>query len=207
MEESNILIFIAVCIAATMSPGPAVVLAIRNGAIFGLKRASIGVLGNLAAMMTYAALASSGTAIIFSLFPSLLNVFQISGGIYLIYLGYRMLLSNEKWEWEAEGGISNAKIFSQALFTGLSNPKAIVFYASLFPQFITQGEGYILNSLLLSSIFACCSVFALLTYACVASLISKKADNQRVLNITNKLSGVVFIGFGTALLYRGTTRL
>ena len=77
MNTDHLLVFLSISVVATLSPGPAVILAIRNGALFGVRRAAVGTFGNFAALMTYALLASSGTAVIFSLFPKLLFVFQV----------------------------------------------------------------------------------------------------------------------------------
>ena len=87
--ESNIVAFVAVALVATFSPGPAVLLAISNGANFGLKLAMVGILGNLVAMIFYATLASLGLGVLLENGGKLLlSVIQVSGGIYLSYLGY-----------------------------------------------------------------------------------------------------------------------
>ncbi len=206
MNTDHLLVFLSISVVATLSPGPAVILAIRNGALFGVRRAAVGIFGNFAALMTYALLASSGTAVIFSLFPKLLFVFQVAGGLYLIYMGYRMLTSKKEWKAFDGGNVTNRQLFVQAMFTGYSNPKVIVFYASLFPQFINVQEGYAANAFALSMIFGACSVGALLMYASIARALVSRPRGFGVLGWVNKVSGGVFCAFGTALAYGASSR-
>ena len=206
MNTDHLLAFLSISLVATLSPGPAVILAIRNGALFGVRRAAVGIFGNLAALMTYALLASSGTAVIFSLFPKLLFVFQVVGGMYLIYMGYKMLTSKKEWRAFEGGNVTNGRLFVQAMFTGFSNPKVIVFYASLFPQFINVGEGYAANAVALALIFGACSAGALLMYASMSRALVSRPRGFGVLRLVNKISGGVFCAFGTALAYGASSR-
>ncbi|MEZ8904787.1 hypothetical protein [Vibrio sp. 10N.247.310.34] len=59
------LLFFTICVAATFSPGPAVLLTVKNSAVYGVERAVSGILGNIAAMITMAGLSATGLVFFF----------------------------------------------------------------------------------------------------------------------------------------------
>lgn len=71
------LLFFTICVAATFSPGPALLLTVKNSAVYGVERAVSGILGNIAAMITMAGLSATGLGVLLlaseSLFLALLT--------------------------------------------------------------------------------------------------------------------------------------
>lgn len=83
------LLFLLICIVATFSPGPAVLLAVKNSAVHGLSKAMWGIGGNVAAMITMACLSAAGLGVVISASESLYHSVKILGGLYLIYIGIK----------------------------------------------------------------------------------------------------------------------
>lgn len=201
----NYLIFLSICIVATASLGPAVFLAIKNGAKYGFKKALIGVAGNVFAMLTLASVSAAGLGAIILASTSLYTAIKIIGGLYLIYLGIKAWNSSSVSHSETTENFSifaprKSKLFSESYFVGISNPKAIAFYTALFPQFINLGEPVFSQFALLAGTFALCSFLFLMLYVLLASKLRSHLEKEKTLNWFNRITGGVFIGFGVALV-------
>ena len=198
------LLYLAVCFAASASPGPAVLLAIKNGARYGLKNALAGCLGNICAMLTMACLATTGLSAILLASATLFILVKLIGGLYLIYLGSKLWRQsanskNEKTSTQqASPGFS--ALFREAYLVGISNPKAIVFYTALFPQFIDLQRAALPQFLVLAVSFAIVSFACLTSYAAAANRISEHLNKPHIARWFHRITGGVFIGFGIALL-------
>ncbi len=196
------LLFLFICIVATLSPGPAVFLVVKNTSIYGVKKAVAGIFGNVSSMMTMAALSSAGlTAVIISS-EYLYFALKIAGGSYLIYLGIKYWISGRKSAAisnEVARAKSSTKLYLEAYLVGVTNPKAIVFYTALFPQFINVGQPVIPQFLELSLTFAFLSFVALMFYSLITAKLSSVFNRNGASKIINKIAGTVFVGFGISL--------
>ncbi len=130
------LLFFTICVVATFSLGPAVLLAIKNSASYGVGRSITGILGNVAAMMTMASLSALGLGAVLAASESLFVVVKIVGSVYLVYLGIKTWLSTLPDTDNLDSSCKekcNKHLFIEAYLVGITNPKALVFYSALFP--------------------------------------------------------------------------
>ncbi|WP_409525213.1 LysE family translocator [Nitrincola sp. MINF-07-Sa-05] len=199
------IIFLGICLATTFSPGPAVVLAIKNSTSYGVPKALVAIMGNLSAMMTLATLSAIGLGAVILASETLFMTIKIIGGLYLIYLGVKA------WNSRAQMGSgdkaaphaltkSNAKLWLEAYTVGVSNPKAVAFYTALFPQFINLDQAVLPQFILLALTFALCSFSALCFYALAAQGVRKHLMKENVLRTFHRVTGGVFVGFGISLI-------
>ena len=94
---------------------------------------------------------------------------------------------------------SNARCYIEGLSLTLSNPKLILFFMSLFPQFIDSQGSYISQFITLPLTF-CCLVIAIHSgYAFLASFAKHKLLEPKGWKVLNKISGSVFMCFGVGL--------
>ena len=199
------LIFLGVCIIATASPGPAVFLAIKNGAKYGYGNAIAGVIGNVSAMLTLASISAAGLGALILASSTLYTSIKIIGGLYLVYLGLRALISspgspNQCLESCSSLVPKRATLFRESYLVGISNPKAIAFYTALFPQFIDLTEPVLPQFALLASVFAACSFTFLMLYVLLASQLKRHLEKDKVSSWVNRVTGGVFVGFGVAMV-------
>lgn len=194
------LVFVAICIAATASPGPAVFLAIKNGAQQGLKPALVGILGNISAIFTLAVASTAGLGAIIMASATLFSMVKILGGLYLIYLGIKAwrakptdmghdlpTFSQSETKW---------KLYKQAYLVGISNPKTIAFYTALFPQFIDTQAAIVPQFALLTGTFMLLSFGFLAVYAALASQLRGQLAKENVRQWFNRVTGGLFVGIG-----------
>ncbi|CAK2060580.1 homoserine/homoserine lactone efflux protein [Vibrio crassostreae] len=202
------LLFFTICVAATFSPGPAVLLTVKNSAVYGVERAVSGILGNIAAMITMAGLSATGLGVLLLASESLFLFIKMVGGIYLLLLGIKTWRSNKRTlkNYEPQASANNRKmLFREAYLVGVTNPKAIVFYSALFPQFIEVEHSIIPQFILLTLTFTSSSFLALLTYALVTKKLKFWLIKEKVRATFNKVTGGIFIGFGLSLIISNKT--
>lgn len=90
-------------------------------------------------------------------FPVALQLIRYLGAAYLIYLGYQAIRDRNLVALNTYSGgvIPMAKIIMQGAIVGITNPKTIVFFAAVLPQFVVTEFGYIWLQLLLLGLVFC----------------------------------------------------
>ena len=129
-----------------------------------------------------------------------MNVLSIFGAILLIYVG----LSGFKNIKISSVGIyehKNLALFKESFFTGISNPKDIIFFVTLLPQFINQSISYLVSATSLTVGWIIVDFSIMMGYAIIANIIAKKL-NQSAINKMRKASGFLIIIIGATLLTR-----
>lgn len=197
-------VFLSLCIATAASPGPAVMLAVKNGAQYGIKRTLVAILGNITAVSCLALISIMGVGAILAASVTLFTIVKIIGGCYLIYLGYKAFTSQRKLNINIDNKnskpISLFSLYREAFLVSMTNPKAIAFFMGLFPQFINPHEALVPQFIPLVLTFVLCSFVFLSLYATLASSLRSFLQKEHILGWFNKITGGIFIGFGTALL-------
>lgn len=140
------LLFLLMEIALSLSPGPAVFYVVSNG-IRGFARALPATLGILSANAVYFVLSATSLGALIAASTRFFTVAKWVGAAYLIYLGIASLRAAASTHSVAldrsaatDGGRADRsdrrRIFTGALTLQLSNPKALLFFLALLPQFI-----------------------------------------------------------------------
>lgn len=199
-------LFLMLAISVTAIPGPAVILTIRNSLKYGYRSTVANILGNFAAMVILAMVSAAGLGAVLLTSSLLFSTMKMIGCLYLVSLGVMA--------WKAPvvtgigqgvaGGIDRRQflsLFREGFGVGISNPKAIAFFAALFPQFIDPGRAYIPQFATLIFTIEGVSFIVLSSYALLASFMSPVLSNSKPMQYFNKLTGVVFVGFGVGLVY------
>ena len=137
MHPTIVLISVfAIFIPALMLPGPDFVAVVRSSMTRGTVAGLLTTIGVSAGLGIYATLGLLGLSAILVKFHWLALAIRIAGGAYLIYLGIRLLRSKPaSMEVPAAATTRNALLFG--LFVTLTNPKAIVLFASVFATSVT----------------------------------------------------------------------
>lgn len=124
-------LFLAVAVAAVLTPGPAMLAILGQAVARGARATMPVVLGNVAGAMVLMAASIAGLAALLAAMPGALLAVRIAGAVVLGWLGWKA--------WRA-GGEPTASVveggFGRGLLIALSNPKALLFYAAVLPQFV-----------------------------------------------------------------------
>jgi len=203
------LVFLGVVLVATISPGPAVFLALKNGARHNYLKALFGVLGNITALLLFASLSALGLGAILLASPKLFLVIKLVGSVYLCYLGVKLWWAratphtSSTDEPSTPSVTSNLTVYQEGLLVGVTNPKTIIFFGALFPQFISIEQGFILQFSILALTIAFFSFLFLALYTALSSSVREFLNRPSVMKVFNKVIGTVFIFYGVGLLFYG----
>ncbi|KHD99254.1 lysine transporter LysE [Pantoea stewartii] len=204
MQQISVYILIASLTIAT--PGPGVILTLTNTLNYSLRSALAGIAGVTVGMGTVSAAAASSLGLIITSTPSALLSLKIAGALYLAYLGTKLFRS-------APGNLTHAdtssakrpppssgRRFCQGLVVTLLNPKAILFFMVLFPQFIDSEENFIPQVILMSVIFCTLVILIHSAYGLSAHAIKNKIASGHLFGMLNKAGGLVFMLFSAGLI-------
>ena len=196
----NYLIYVGVAIATILLPGPAVMLTLNNSLQRGLLKSLAGILGIALAILLVAIISATSLGIVLASSAMAFNIIKISGAVYLIYLGIKMLRSKVTNNTLVRGQeYSYLKCFMEGFLVSVSNPKAVIFFMSIFPQFIDLTQEYTPQFILLAITFSFLVIVIHTIYATFASLAKSKLSSRKGSSILNKISGGVFVSFGIGL--------
>src|SRR5699024_1443591 len=108
-----------------------------NSIRVGWRRSLWGIIGQQLALLIHVAIVAAGVGLLVSRSPVLFEVIRYAGAGYLVYLGVRMLLARPQPE-QLQDAAPAGRLYMvrQGLLVNLLNPKAIVFFLALTPQFI-----------------------------------------------------------------------
>ncbi len=196
----NYLLYVGVAAATILLPGPAVMLTINNSIQRGLLMALAGILGIALAILVVAAISATSLGIILASSVMAFTLVKLIGAAYLIYLGVKMWRTKRTIATEVirkEGSL--LKCFAEGFLVSISNPKAVIFFISIFPQFIDLSQEYKPQFILLAVTFSALVIVIHTTYALFSSFAKAKLTSGNIGSILNKVSGGVFVGFGINL--------
>ncbi|MES2259622.1 MAG: LysE family translocator [Pseudomonadota bacterium] len=198
--------FLFISLAATFSPGPGVLLAISTCLTLGPRRTLYSSAGNAVGVFGIAAVAVTGIGLLLRTSPTAFALLKVVGAVYLIYLGVRQWRSKKGLALpgaaaaQAATATSRSGIFVRGLLVALTNPKAILFFTAVFPQFMGAGSVDPVRFLLLTSIFVVCVLVSHLFYIVLAARLGRGTMSPVSMSYLGRLSALVFIGLGCALL-------
>jgi len=204
MELSTWLLFLSIALVAIISPGPAVLLSVTNSLTHGFTKSVFSSLGNITGIFIVSSAAALGLGAVLQTSTLLFATLKSFGAIYLIYLGIRQWRSKrnmfEKSIEISKHNQGKCKSFVQGLLVAISNPKAILFFTALFPQFINLSKPIMIQFIILTTTFMLFSFLILLCYALSArSAKSWFVKGDRAIWL-NRISGTIFITFGLGIL-------
>jgi homoserine/homoserine lactone efflux protein len=186
-----------------LTPGPAVLLVLATALRRGPGASVASTLGILAANTIYFALSATGLGAVLLASYRIFFLVKWAGAAYLIYLGVRALVSKAdtlgKPEVAAGAARSFQRLFMDGLLLQLSNPKAIVFFAALLPQFIDPKGDLMLQVAVFGITSVVIESVVLLCYGLAAGRAMAAARQPRYARWTNRVSGMLLIGAGSGL--------
>ncbi len=181
-------------------PGPSQLLMISNSIRHGPRRSGWTVAGDLSANALQMLAAGFGLAALIATADWALGAIKWAGVAYLVWMGIRTFRAAPKAPGEAAALVSARQLYFQGFFTSASNPKAVFFFAALFPQFITAGAAIWPQLLILGTTYLLIDGILLFVYGASANrLLARLASRGRLLN---RLSGSAMIAAAGLLALR-----
>ncbi len=196
------LLFVLVSVLPVLSPGPAILLAVSNSLRFGPSATFYSALANSVGLTVLGFAVSFGLSALMSASAIAFIAVKIVGAVYLAYLGAKLWIDGKALDFGAAAQAAPKKrhrLFFEALFLALTNPKGLVLLAALLPPFINRDIPLFPQAAILSITFAfmCFCNHLLLAYA--GSRARRFLTSERRMLAVRRALGTLFICFGTAL--------
>jgi homoserine/homoserine lactone efflux protein len=197
--------FVLIAAAQVATPGPSTVFLLDNAIRYGPRRAILALSGDLVAIVILASLSAAGVGVLLATNTTLFTVLRLGGAAYLLWLGIRYFrgttaVAAENEQLAAKGGSDGVALWLQSFGIGISNPKAILFFAALFPQFIPADGGAVHLAALVAT-FVATKLAVLAVYALAARQLGKLFAGKERAALGRRLTGAIFILFGAGILW------
>ena len=185
-----------------VSPGPAVLLAMRNGMAGGWRDVLYSSLGNVTGLGLLSGASMLGLGLVLYSSSIIFLAVKIMGALYLFYLGYQHLRGRASFSLTDGARIKRSawQLYREAFGLAVTNPKPILFFTALFPQFIDPSSPLLPQFSVLTAIFMIISLITQQGYALLARRGKGLFRRPRIMLGINRAVGSVFIAFGLFLL-------
>jgi threonine/homoserine/homoserine lactone efflux protein len=207
LASANIAPFLGVSILVIAAPGQDTALTIRN-TLFGGRPAGLATAAGVSSgQFVWTVATSAGLAALLVASEPLFTAVRLAGSAYLVFLGVQALYAAIRPKARQKGRqdtpeprrISRMAGYRQGIFSNLGNPKMVVFFSSLLPQFLPRGQASFANLLLLGLLFNLMTLSWLTAYAFVVARVGDVLRRERVRRGMEAISGLVLIGLGLRL--------
>ena len=204
MPFSEFILFLSITLVVSASPGPVMLSCMSNGARYGIAKSLQGMLGASLGNIFLVGLSALGIGLIVSSNDVLFNVIKWLGALYLIYLGIEMIRqpvlnngANDKM------ATRSGALWLSAFFIAVSNPKGLIYFGALFPQFVHYDQPLVMQFALLTATFLITDLLWMLIYAAAGYKIMAWLKTPKHQMLFNTLSGLALIIAGLVLAATG----
>jgi threonine/homoserine/homoserine lactone efflux protein len=205
MFFTNLLLFASIIVVLALTPGPDVIYITTRGIAQGRKAALLSTAGICTGYLVYTLLAALGLSALLQASTIAFDIIRYAGATYLMYLGIRTLLSKHGGSL-TQGTVNPLparRILQQGILTSMLNPKGILVFAALLPQFVNPRLGGLplqMTAFGLTFTLICLCVYG--GYAYLSGRLGEKLATQpRFASLLRWLTGSVLIGLGARLLF------
>lgn len=205
MLFSNVMLFVTTAVLLILTPGPDMIYVTTRGIAQGRTTALLSTVGICIGYLVHTTLAVLGLSALLQSSALAFEIVRYAGATYLLYLGIRTLMSKH-------GGpltpgtvdpVPPRRILRQGILTSVLNPKGILFFVALLPQFVNSHIGSVplqMTIFGLAFTLLCLCIYGGIAYLS-GSLGEKLVTQPRFASALCWLTGSVLIGLGARLLF------
>ena len=208
IPTSHLLAFTVTAFVLIAIPGPSVLFTVSRAITRGRGAGVATVAGNTVGAFTQVVAVAFGIGPLVERSVALFTVLKLAGAAYLVFLGVQAIRHRQSLA-EALGATierkTAARIVIDGFTVGVTNPKVIVFFAAMLPQFVDRQAGNVpVQIIALGAIFAGIALISDSTWALAAGTVRNGLGrSQRRLELIGGIGGLAMIGIGTRLALTG----
>jgi threonine/homoserine/homoserine lactone efflux protein len=204
MTLSTYLLYLAAVALLVLTPGPTMLMSMTNAIAHGAPKAMASASGSITAALGMILLSSLGLGAVLAASDTAFWILKLVGGAYLIYLGVKTFRSPvssfDLPTASAQAGVSKRRLYLQGVMVGASNPKALLFFAAFFPQFVDGQLPWAPQFAILAITFVVFEFTTLSLCTLFAARIAPWLRQAGRARVFNRVSGSLFAGMGCLLL-------
>lgn len=204
MNIEYLVMYSVVSFFYVISPGPAVFLAISNGMTADTRAVAASSFGNIVGLFLLSSISILGLGAIIIASATIFLIIKLLGATYLIYLGIKQFrtqkISFTDQKVQVESSRPLFSYFREGFLLAVTNPKAIVFFTALFPQFLSLESAIMPQFLIMTALFMAMSFSVLFSYGTISKSAKGLLNNQHRMVWFHRITGSLFISMGIGLL-------
>ncbi|TKT82646.1 LysE family translocator [Aquamicrobium sp. LC103] len=195
--------YLAVCAVAVVIPGPTNTLILANGMRHGVRAGLLNVAGTQAGLAVMIAVVGFGLTSVIEIAGHWFEWIKLLGAAYLVWIGWQMIRkSGGESETEAAGP-PRGGFFTQGLLVALGNPKQLLFFGALLPQFVSPSGNHMVQIAILGATALLLAVVSDGAYALASARLGRGLSAAKV-RLVSRLGGGMLIGGGLWLAFSRT---
>jgi threonine/homoserine/homoserine lactone efflux protein len=203
MTLTTYLLYVAAVALLILTPGPTMLMCMTNALNHGPRKAMTSVAGSVSAVLCVMLLSAMGLGALLAASEAAFTAAKVVGAAYLIYLGIKTFRSDAavfKDHATPASPSQRRSFFLKGFLVGASNPKAVLFFAAFFPQFLNPAAPFAPQFAVLALTFMAFEFTVLTGCALGVSRIAPVLRSSRAVRWFNRVSGGLFALLGGLLL-------
>ena len=205
---SNLLTFALAAAVLIAVPGPSVLFVIGRSLALGRKGGLLSVLGNALGMIPQIVAVALGVGVALAQSVLLFTIVKFAGAAYLVFLGIQAIRHRGRSTTAADPlrSASTFRVLREGFIVGATNPKSLVFFVAVLPQFVEYTSGAIpLQLAILGAVFLLIALVSDSIWALVAGTARQWfARSPKRISTLSTTGGAMMIALGGTLALTGT---
>lgn len=208
LPTTHLLAFSLAAFALIAVPGPSVLFTVGRALALGRMAGVATVAGNTLGVYVQVMAVAFGIGALVERSVIVFTIIKLGGAAYLIFLGMQAIRHRRRLAEALATRMENksvARVMADGFVVGIGNPKAIVFFAAVLPQFVDRQAGHVPQQLLLlGAVFAGIALLSDGAWALAAGTARAWfGRSPRRLELIGGTGGLVMIGIGVGLAVSG----
>ena len=205
--------YVALIVLLTITPGPDMLLVLRNGLRGGGEAAWLTGVGCCAGIAVHAVAATVGLSALLAASAEAFTVLKIAGAAYLIWLGLSSIAGTLRRRedgddetlaglarFEPERGVVGRRAaFRQGLLSNLLNPKIAILFLTLLPQFVASGEPRVQTTAVLAATFIVVGLLWMRLLSLLIEPAGRLLRRARIGEWIERVTGAVLVAIGVGV--------
>ncbi|ASU98107.1 LysE family transporter [Bacillus subtilis] len=202
----SLLAYIPIAAMMVILPGADTMLVMKNTLRYGPKAGRYNILGLATGLSFWTVIAILGLSVVIAKSVILFTTIKYLGAAYLIYLGVKSffaksMFSLDDMQSQAKNMASSPKryyktSFMQGSLSNILNPKTVLVYVTIMPQFINLNGNINQQLIILASILTLLAVLWFLFLVYIIDYAKKWMKNSKFQKVFQKITGIILVGFG-----------
>lgn len=202
----SLLTYISIAAMMVVIPGADTMLVVKNTLNYGPKAGRYTLLGITMGLSFWTLIAVLGLSVVIAKSVVLFNMIKYLGAAYLIFLGVKSFFAKSSFSLEEIQAQANTPTkslkrhnkdsFMQGLLSNILNPKTVIVYITIMPQFITLNGNVNQQLIVLALILSLLAVVWFLLLVSIIDYAKKWLKNSKFQKAFQKSTGLLLVGFG-----------
>jgi threonine/homoserine/homoserine lactone efflux protein len=194
--------YLGVIAVLTVTPGPDMLLVLRNGVRGGTAAAWATGLGCCTGIAVHATLAVLGLSAILAASSEAFTAVKVAGAAYLVWLGVQALVgAGRGLELDPGEPPARGSWFRQGVLSNLLNPKIALLFLTLLPQFVADGEPRVATTAALAATFLAIALLWWRAFSLAIRPLGRFLSRPRVVAWFERGTGVLLVGIGLRVAF------